>query len=46
MKAVNHYFCSLRYFLTEWQNNKHNLLEMWASLVAQMIKNPPAVQET
>ena len=29
-----------------WKNHSFDCLDLWASLVAQMVKNLPAVQET
>ena len=35
-------------FLEEWEGESKNalLIHIWASLVAQLLKNPPAMQET
>ena len=29
-----------------WTVFKNSLLHLWASLIAQLVKNPPAMQET
>ena len=41
-------------FVTWWESNKHEFMRpggkqmapLWASLIAQLIKNPPAMQES